>query len=186
MAQTFLREVRFKFWFYGEYESRARKLHFQSNVVKERNEIRKELYKMKSRKEIFKALILTVVLAFGCSSAYAVTLLFEDGFENIAVGDYPGENGWEELTANDMDAFVSDRRSFSGTKSLEFWPTTNEAPQTSARVDYIRISEPAQEGTPINWSCALWLDSVTNGAMIVVGDFEEPIVSETGFRVRYA
>ena len=43
-----------------------------------------------------KMVILAVVLFMG-TNLFAVTLPFEDGFENISVGDYPDENGWQNL-----------------------------------------------------------------------------------------
>ena len=52
--------------------------------------------------------------------ALTQTLDFSDGFENIAVGDYPDENGWLRAMVGGTDAVVSDDRSFSGTRSFRF------------------------------------------------------------------
>jgi hypothetical protein len=65
----------------------------------------------------------------------AVTLPFEDGFENIAVKDYPDENGWQMLFSG-KDAYVSDEVVHSGDRAfrLESYPTWS-------RTDYVLLDE---------------------------------------------
>lgn len=90
--------------------------------------------KTKSMK-ILEGLVLIVVLAFKCSSAYAVTLPFEDGFENIAIGDYPDENGWQNLFSG-VSAYVSDQAAHSGSRSFRL-----ESYSTWSRTDYVSLPE---------------------------------------------
>lgn len=90
--------------------------------------------KKKSMK-ILEALVLIILLAFGCGSAYAVTLPFEDGFENIAVGDYPDENGWENLFSG-VSAYVSDAVAHTGSRSFR-----RESYAGWSRTDYVPLSE---------------------------------------------
>lgn len=75
-------------------------------------------------------LILTSILVFLATivglnePAYAITLPFEDDFENIAIGDYPNENGWTVLFSG-KNSYVSDEKAKSGTRSfrLECYPS---------------------------------------------------------------
>ena len=85
--------------------------------------------------KILKGLVLILLLAFTCTSANAVTLPFEDGFENIAVGDYPDENGWQMLFSG-KDAYVSDAVAHTGTKSFRLDSNPNWA-----RMDYVYLEE---------------------------------------------
>ena len=90
--------------------------------------------KTKSMK-IFEGLVFIVVLAFGCSSANAVTLPFEDDFENIAIGDNPDENGWKNLFSG-VSAYVSDAVAHTGSRSFR-----RESYAGWSRTDYVPLSE---------------------------------------------
>ncbi len=70
-----------------------------------------------------------------CSTAWAAPLPFSDGFENVAVGAYPSENGWLTLSFG-KTASVSDQDYGTGTRSfrLDSWPW-------SARMDYVSLDE---------------------------------------------
>jgi len=80
-------------------------------------------------------LILWVFVTVFAGCAPSTTLLFEDGFENIAVGKYPGENGWRNLFSG-KTAHVSDDVQHSGSRSLRL-----ECHSTWARTDYIALAE---------------------------------------------
>jgi len=86
-------------------------------------------------------LLLVAVLAFA-GTASAATLLFQDGFENVAVSDYPDENGWRTLLTG-KNAYVSNEVARNGYRSfrLDSWPWW-------ARMEYVRLDE-----TPDRLSC---------------------------------
>jgi len=79
----------------------------------------------------------------GCGSGKEVpkeadatgTLMFEDGFESIAVGDYPDKNGWQNLFSR-KTAIVSNDRAHSGSKSLRLESRANRS-----RTDYVPLPE---------------------------------------------
>ena len=80
---------------------------------------------------------LLVFMSIGLGYAYAapVELPFYDGFENISVGDYPDENGWQNMFSG-RTAYVSDVMAHTGTNSfrLESYPTWS-------RTDYVELPE---------------------------------------------
>ena len=65
----------------------------------------------------------------------APTDIFFDDFENIAIGDYPDENGWEVLFSG-KSAYVSDAVAHTGTKSFRL-----ESYSTWSRTDYVSFPE---------------------------------------------
>ena len=91
--------------------------------------------RLKNCINIFEGLILVVLLVFNCGSANAITLPFEDDFENIAVGDYPDENGWEVLFSG-KSSYVSDVVAHNGTKSFRL-----DSNPSWARMDYVYLEE---------------------------------------------
>ena len=60
---------------------------------------------------------------------------FYDGFENIDVGDYPDENGWQVMFSG-VSALVSDDVAHTGTKSFRLDGTT------WGRNDYVNVGPP--------------------------------------------
>ena len=80
-------------------------------------------------------LICSFVLMLACNSIYAVSLPFEDGFENSVVGDHPDENGWQILFSG-KTAVVSDNVACSGEKSFYLDSNPNWA-----RMDYVQLNE---------------------------------------------
>jgi len=76
-----------------------------------------------------------VLLSAFAGSAWAVTLPFEDDFENIAVGDYPNENGWQ-VRFSGKSAYVSDEVAHSGSKSFRLDSHPNWAHQ-----DYVYLGD---------------------------------------------
>ena len=86
-------------------------------------------------KLIFNGLVWIAVMMFSCCSAKAITLPFVDDFENIAVGDYPDENGWEVLFSG-KSAYVSDATAHTGTKSFRLDSNPNWA-----HMDYVYLEE---------------------------------------------
>jgi len=101
---------------------------------------------------------LIVLLAWITSSAggvYAAALPFDDGFENIAVGYYPVENGWQ-VWFSGVSGYVSDQVPHSGTRSfrlhsLPYW----------SRCDYVTL-----EGVPdrLTYQASLYMDPIPGRA----------------------
>lgn len=122
------------------------------------------------------AFAMSVFVCIGSLSA--APLFFEDGFENIAVGDYPDENGWVPLAIENMDAKVSADRSFGGEKSFCFAPSLTfddegNPVESGSRIDYVRIPVVAEVGVPVSWRCRVWLGPATIDAAILVTDCNE-------------
>jgi hypothetical protein len=100
---------------------------------------------MKGKNEaLARFLVSSVLLLVLVKPANSVTLPFEDGFENIAVGDYPDENGWRNLFSG-RNAYVSDEAAHSGSRSFRL-----ESYSSWARTDYVSIPE-----IPDRLSCEL-------------------------------
>ncbi len=89
-------------------------------------------------------LVFSVLLLVLVNPANSITLPFEDGFENIAVGDYPDENGWRNLFSG-RSAYVSEEVAHSGRRSFRL-----ESYSSWARTDYVSIPE-----IPDRLSCEL-------------------------------
>ncbi len=91
---------------------------------------------MRSKNEaLARFLVFFVLLLVLVKPANSVTLPFEDGFENIAVGDYPNENGWRNLFSG-RSAYVSDEVAHNGSRSFRL-----ESYSSWARTDYVSIPE---------------------------------------------
>jgi hypothetical protein len=59
-------------------------------------------------------------------------LLFQDGFENIASGDYPDENGWRNVYSG-VESYVTDEKAFTGNRGFKlvgqpYWARTEMVP----------------------------------------------------------
>ena len=76
-----------------------------------------------------------VVHLSAAGAASAVSLPFEDGFEGVAVGDYPDETGWQMMFSG-QDAYVSDDVAYSGAHSFRL-----ESLSGWARHDYVQLVE---------------------------------------------
>lgn len=79
---------------------------------------------------------LVMLLGLGASwETFGVSLDFEDGFENIVVGDYPDENGWQVMFSG-ASAYVSDTVRHSGSRSFRLHGRSGWA-----RHDYVYLDE---------------------------------------------
>ncbi len=70
--------------------------------------------------------LVAVVAAMG--TAHAISLPFDDGFEAVAVGEYPSETGWQTLFYG-MSALVTNETAFDGQNSfrLDCWSWLDRA-----------------------------------------------------------
>jgi hypothetical protein len=78
---------------------------------------------------------LYVVLLLSVTVPAAASLPFADGFENITVGDYPDENGWQVMFSG-VSAYVTNIAAHTGDNSFRL-----ESQSGWARHDYIQLSE---------------------------------------------
>jgi hypothetical protein len=88
---------------------------------------------MRARKSDYRSFVLLAVLTATAGAVSAVTLPFEDGFENIAVGDYPDENGWQNMFSG-VSAYVSNQVAHNGSRSFRL-----ESYSTWSRTDYVPL-----------------------------------------------
>jgi len=88
------------------------------------------------------------------SSASTSTVLFQDGFENISVGQYPSLNGWIEAESLNMEVFVSDQRAYSGEKSFCFHSNVYSG-EDALSVDYVSLADLSSKEINFNWSTAI-------------------------------
>jgi hypothetical protein len=90
---------------------------------------------MKNLSVQFVCLILGFFVTVFSGCAPSTRLLFEDGFENAAVGAYPRGSGWRKLFGG-KTAYVCDDVKHSGRKAFRL-----ESRPTWARSDYIFLGE---------------------------------------------
>jgi hypothetical protein len=101
-----------------------------------------------------------VAVVLSAEPSDAVTLPFDDDFENIAVGNYPDENGWRMMTSG-KTAYVSNVQAASGSRSFRL-----EGYANWSRCDYIQLNRAdIEEGVTYEVSVYL-LDAPQEGAFI--------------------
>ncbi|HWR26924.1 MAG TPA: PKD domain-containing protein, partial [Candidatus Thermoplasmatota archaeon] len=83
-------------------------------------------------------------------------LPFYDDFENIANGDYPSANGWQNMYSG-ANAFVSTDAAYSGAKSFCL-----QAYSDWARTDYVQINPPEK----LSYECYIKVIDSSQGAAI--------------------
>ena len=84
---------------------------------------------------VFLGLLFFMSIGPGYAYAAPVELPFYDGFENISVGDYPDENGWQNMFSG-ITAYVSDEQANSGSRSFRL-----QCRPTWSRTDYVELPE---------------------------------------------
>lgn len=138
-------------------------------------------------------LVLSFVFILLAKPVNGAGLPFEDSFENIAIGDYPHENGWIPSAIGNMVANVSSNRSFSGAKSLRFTPDCSSVvPEPGEivcwREDYVPLAEPESDPAPVpvNWRFAIWLGSSGVEAKIYLSPHDRGFLFALGGRLLYS
>ena len=92
-------------------------------------------------------MVLVCIGGLASNQVVAMVLLpFEDGFENIDVGDYPDENGWEVLFSPGNES-VSDAVAHTGTKSFNLDNSSN----------YIYIGPPASTPNQMSYEVSIYI-----------------------------
>jgi len=110
---------------------------------------------MKERKRRWLWLLAAAMLVGATSSGWAVSLPFEDGFENTAVGAYPAPDGWIALLIG-KSGYVSNGVAHTGGQSfrLDSWPWL-------ARTDYVRLD---QVPDCVGYQASVYLDAAKGRA----------------------
>jgi hypothetical protein len=95
----------------------------------------KEGQDMRKFKRGLVCIVLLCVAGVLAGCAQTAKTLFEDSFENVALGRYPGENGWQNLFSG-RSGYVSDAVAHAGSKSFRL-----ESRSVWSRTDYVPLAE---------------------------------------------